>query len=103
MCLGETYNKVHTSKYSSDAFPIQSGLRREDDLSPFHFIYALECAIREIQEIKEGLELNGTHQLLFYADDVNLLSENINIKKSIEFLFDARKEVDLEVNTEKTK
>jgi hypothetical protein len=51
-----------------------------------------------------GLILNGTHQLLVYGDDVNLLGDNIDtIKKSIETLIDASKEVGPEGNTERTK
>jgi site-specific DNA-adenine methylase len=51
-----------------------------------------------------GLKLNGTHQLLIYADDVNLLVDNINtIKKNKAALTDASMGVDLVVNTEKTK
>jgi hypothetical protein len=46
----------------------------------------------------------GTHQLLVYADDVNLLDDNIDtVMKNTQTLIDAGKEVGLEVNTEKTK
>jgi hypothetical protein len=51
-----------------------------------------------------GLKLNGTHQLLVYADDVNLLGDNVDIiKKNTETLIGAGKEVGLEVNAEETK
>jgi hypothetical protein len=51
-----------------------------------------------------GLKLNETHQLLAYADDVNLLGDNIDtINKNTQTLIDASKEVGLEVNAEKTK
>jgi hypothetical protein len=47
-----------------------------------------------------GLKLNGTHQLLACADNVNLLEDNIDtIKKNTGTLI----EVGLEVNVEKTK
>jgi hypothetical protein len=50
-----------------------------------------------------GLKLNGTHQLLAYAEDVNLLGDNIHTtKKNTETLFDNSKEVGLEVNAKKT-
>jgi hypothetical protein len=48
-------------------------------------------------------KLNGTHQLLAYADDVNLLGDNIDtIKKNTESLIDGSKEIGLEINVEKT-
>jgi hypothetical protein len=68
------------------------------------FIFALEHAIRRVQEKKKGLKLNATHQLLAYADDVNILGENIDtVQKNKEALLDAGKEVGLEVNSEITK
>jgi ribosomal protein S2 len=49
-------------------------------------------------------KLNGTYQLVAYADDVNILGDNIHtIQKNIEAVLDAGKEVGLEVNSEKTK
>jgi hypothetical protein len=67
------------------------------------FNIALEYAMK-IQENKEGLELNGTDQLLVNVDDVNLLGENLNIaEKNTKALSDASKEGGLEVNAEKTK
>jgi hypothetical protein len=51
-----------------------------------------------------GLKLNGTHRLLAYADDVNLLGHNIDtIKKNTQTIIDASKEVGLEIYVEKTK
>ena len=47
--------------------------------------------------------MNGKHQLLFYADDVNILGENLQtVRENIEFLIKARKKIGLEVNSEKT-
>jgi sorting nexin-29 len=61
-------------------------------------------SIRKVQENQMGLKLNETHQLLAYADDVNLLGDNIDtINKNTQTLIDASKEVGLEVNVEETK
>jgi hypothetical protein len=98
------HSKVHTGKHLSDSFPIQNGLKHGDALSPLLFNFALEYAIKKDQENQVGLKLNGTHSLLAYADDVNLLGDNIDtVKKYTEILIDASKEIGLEINVEKTK
>jgi hypothetical protein len=73
----ETYGKVHICRHLSDSFPIQNGLKQGDALSPQLFNITLEYAIRKVQDNQVGLKLNGTHQLLAYTDDVNLLGDNI--------------------------
>ena len=102
--LTETYSRVRVGKNLSDRFPIRNGLKQGDALSPLLFNFALEWAIRRVQVNQNGLKLNGTHQLLAYADDVNILGGSIRaVKENAEALVVAAKEIGLEVNADKTK
>ena len=88
----------------SDIFPIKNGLKQWDALSPLLLNFALEYAIRKIKVKQDGWKLNGTHQLLVYADHVNILGRSIHtIKKNKAALVIASKETELKVNTDKTK
>ena len=78
-------------------------MKQGDALSPLLFNFALEYAIRRFQVKQDSLKLNGTLQLLAYADDVNILGGSIHTVKENAALVVATKEIGLEVNADKTK
>jgi hypothetical protein len=73
MYLNETYSKGHVGKHLSDSFPIQNCVKQGVALSPLLSNFALEHAIRKVQENQVGLKLNGVH-----ADNVQLLGEGLD-------------------------
>jgi len=65
------------------------------------FNFALEYAIRRVQLNQDGLKLNGTHQLLAYTDDVNILGGSMHsVKENAEALVAATTEIGLEVSAD---
>jgi hypothetical protein len=73
----------------------ENGLKQGDALSPLFFNTASLYVIRRVQVNQDGLKLNGTHQILVYADDVNILDRSVHtIKKSTEALGVASKRLD---------
>jgi hypothetical protein len=79
-------------------FPIRIGLKQGDALSPLIFNLGRECAFRTVQVNQDGLKLNGTHHLLVYVDDFNILGEACT-----EALVVTIKENGLVVSNDKTK
>jgi len=67
------YSRV--GKHLFDMFPIRTGLKQGDAGLPLLFNIALDDTFRKVQVNQYGLKLNGTHQLLVYADDVNILGD----------------------------
>jgi hypothetical protein len=59
-------------------FPIKNDLKQGDSLLLLLFNSALDYAIRRVQVSQDGLELNGTHQLLLYAVDVNIFGRSVH-------------------------
>jgi len=103
ICLTETYSRARVDKNLSYIFPIRNSLKQGDALSPLLFNFALEYAIRGVQVNQDGLKLNGTNQLLVYAEDVKILAGSVRtVKENTEALVMANKENGLEENTDET-
>jgi hypothetical protein len=85
----------------SGRFPIRNGLEQGEALTPLLFNFALEYAIRRVQVNQDGLKLNGTHQHLAYADDVNILGGSLHsLKENAEALVAATRESGIEVSAD---
>jgi hypothetical protein len=87
-------------------FCTKNGMKKEDVLSPLLFNFALDYAIERIHVNQSSWKLNGTYQLLVYADVTNMLLGSVHtstMKKNADSLVLACKEIGLEVNDNKTK
>jgi hypothetical protein len=67
-------------------FRIKNDLKQGDASSPLLFNFVLEYAITRVQANQDSLKLNGTYQLLDYADDVNILGRSVHtVRKKQKF------------------
>ena len=79
-------------------------MKQGDALPPPPFNFALEYAIRNVLETRLGLDMNGTHQVMVYVDDVNLIGDVFRtIEGNVDVLLNACKGIGLAVNAGKTK
>ncbi|PSN49532.1 hypothetical protein C0J52_04975 [Blattella germanica] len=103
MCLNGTKSKVRVGKHVSDIFEIHNGLKQGDALSLLLFNFVLEHPIKSLEN-KEGIQLNGIHKLLVYADDIVLLGDSEEIlMDNMHILRSSTRKLGLEVNVNKTK
>jgi hypothetical protein len=78
-------------------FPIRNGLKQGDALSPLLLNFALVFAFKKVQVNQDGFKLNGTHQLLAYAADVNILEGSLRtVKENAEALVVTTMEIGLD-------
>ena len=77
MFLTETCSRVWVGRNLSDMFPVRNGLKKGDALLLLLFNFALGYIIKTVQVNQNSLKLNGTHQLVVNADDVNVLGGSI--------------------------
>ena len=86
------------------SFPIENGFKQGGASSALLSIFSLQFAIIKVQETNLGLDMNGTHQVLTYADDVHLIIDDIEtIERNVDVLLNACKIIGLAINTTKTK
>jgi hypothetical protein len=83
ICVNETFTEVQIDASLSDTFSIKKRLKQTDTLSSLLFKCATEYATRKVPEKRERLKLNGTYQLLVFADNVNLLGGSTHTDNSV--------------------
>ena len=69
--LVKSQSKEGIGNYLSSSSSGENGLKAGDILSSLLFNSVLEYANRKVQQTNLGLDMNGSRQVMSYADDVN--------------------------------
>ncbi|KAE9522623.1 hypothetical protein AGLY_016986 [Aphis glycines] len=105
-CAYESKSKVSFGGEVSDEFPVTTGLRQGDALSPALFNIALESVIRKVLIQAKGIKMNNNNELtvVAYADDIVLIAESEDdLRNTTSILLNEGKEIGLKINESKTK
>ncbi|XP_048487060.1 uncharacterized protein LOC105395445 [Plutella xylostella] len=87
----------------TDAFSVVTGLKQGDALSPALFNLVLEYVIQKVLTHDGGVQLNGQHKVIGYADDLALLGESEReVQEAAKILEEEAHRVGLRISTEKT-
>ena len=104
ICLNGSTGKVRVGGNVSEPFMIRDGLKQGNGLSTVLFNLTLEYAVRKMQVSQMGATLNGTTQILGYADDLDILGDcRETVARNAEILIKAVEYTGLEVSESKTK
>lgn len=103
IATGTSRMRVRAGGGLTDEFEVVTGLKQGDALSPVLFNLALEHIIRKVLLIDGGVELNGKHKIVGYADDLAILGQSEReVVKMTEKLEEEGKGVGLRISHEKT-
>jgi len=105
-CTYNSKSKISFGGELSEEFPVTTGLKQGDALSPALFNIALESVMRTVISQAKGIEIKNNQHLtaVAYADDIVLLAETVNDLNNItDILLKEGKKIGLKINETKTK
>lgn len=105
VCVQNSKFKVKFNSVMSEVFPIETGLRQGDALSPILFNIAMQSVIRKVQKDSIGLKIENQNMVIAaYADDIIIMGETEDqVRNSASKLIEEGKSIGLNINEDKTK
>ncbi|CAG4936030.1 unnamed protein product [Colias eurytheme] len=103
MATKESKMVVKVGAELTDEFAVISGLKQGDALSPLLFNLALEYVIRKVLCLNGGVNLNGQHKVIGYADDLAMVGETKQqVTEAVACLKEEAAKIGLSINDTKT-